>query len=52
MKSMRAPSYKAIAIAVLRNDHLLRSVGFSEKDGDLRKVFREEKETDQMDLFK
>lgn len=27
-KSMRAPSYKAIAIALLRNDHCMKSLGF------------------------
>jgi len=31
MKSCRAPSYKAIALAVLRNDHNLHSLGFTER---------------------
>lgn len=31
-KAMRAPSYKAIALAILRNDHNLHALGFAEKD--------------------
>jgi predicted phosphoadenosine phosphosulfate sulfurtransferase len=31
MKSCRAPSYKAIALAILRNDHNLYALGFSER---------------------
>jgi len=31
MKSGRIPSYRAIAIAILSNDHALRSLGFSGK---------------------
>ena len=32
MKSCRAPSYKAIALAILRNDHNLHALGFSERN--------------------
>lgn len=32
MKSCRAPSYKAIALAILRNDHNLHSLGFTERN--------------------
>lgn len=32
MKSLRAPSYKAIAMAILRNDHNLYALGFSERE--------------------
>ena len=35
MKSMRAPSYKAIAIAILKNDHNLHSIGFTERESAL-----------------
>lgn len=46
-KSKRAPSYKAIALCILKNDHLLIGLGFSEKESDLWKAFREnEKEED------
>jgi len=31
MKLQLAPSYKAIAIAILKNDHSLKSLGFEEK---------------------
>lgn len=50
---MRAPSYKALAFAILKNDHLLRSVGFSEKESDLWKSFRTPATEDdlQMDMF-
>ena len=50
---MRAPSYKALAFAILKNDHLLRSVGFSEKESDLWKAFRTPATEDdlQMDMF-
>jgi predicted phosphoadenosine phosphosulfate sulfurtransferase len=34
-KSMRAPSYKAVAVAILRNDHNLHSIGFVERESDL-----------------
>jgi len=31
-KSLRAPSYKSIALAILRNDMQLKSLGFSGKE--------------------
>jgi len=31
MKSLRAPCYQAIALAILRNDHNLYALGFSER---------------------
>ena len=34
MDSMRAPSYKAVAIAILKNDHNLHALGFCERDSD------------------
>lgn len=36
----RAPSYKEIAIAILKNDHHLKSLGFSVKESDLVKQLR------------
>lgn len=39
-KSNRVPSYKAIATAILKNDLLLRSIGFSEEEGGLAKELR------------
>jgi predicted phosphoadenosine phosphosulfate sulfurtransferase len=35
MKSLRAPSYKAIAMAILRNDHNLYALGFSERESNV-----------------
>ena len=35
MKSMRAPSYKAIALAILKNDHNMYSLGFGERESRL-----------------
>lgn len=35
MRSMRVPSYKALAIAILKNDFNLLSVGFARKETDL-----------------
>ena len=40
-KINRVPSYKSIAIAILNNDLLLRSIGFSEEEGKLAKELRE-----------
>lgn len=49
----RVPSYQAIAMAILRNDHNLYSVGFSERESELvSMLIRESKELNQMDLFK
>ena len=39
-RSNRVPSYKSIAIAILKNDLLLRSIGFSEEEGNLAKELR------------
>lgn len=53
-RSNRAPSYKAIAIAILKNDLLLRSIGFSEEEGNLAKELREiykQKTNKQTSLF-
>ena len=33
--SGRAPSYKQIAVAILRNDHTLKSLGFAQSDSEL-----------------
>jgi predicted phosphoadenosine phosphosulfate sulfurtransferase len=32
---MRVPSYKALAMAILRNDHTLSSIGFSSSESPL-----------------
>lgn len=49
----RVPSYQAIAVAILKNDHNLYSVGFSERASELvDMLIRKSKETNQMDLFK
>lgn len=32
MAQNRAPSYKAVAMAILKNDHKLRSLGFGEQE--------------------
>ena len=46
--SMRAPSYKAIAIAILKNDNRLRSLGFGDEPPDvywqLRRLNSEQKD--------
>lgn len=54
MKSGRVPSYKAIALAILKNDTTLRSLGFSGKDTDWYGVLKKiefKKESCQIDLF-
>ena len=40
MKSMRVPSYKAIALAILRNDPSLKSIGFAIKPSRLCEEIR------------
>lgn len=35
MLSLRAPSWKAVALAILRNDHNLHSLGFQTKETEL-----------------
>ena len=42
-KSLRAPSYKAIAMAILRNDLALTSLGFSGPHSEWHDVLKEEK---------
>jgi len=42
MKVNRAPSYKAIALAILKNDHHLISLGFSGPDSDWYRVLKKE----------
>lgn len=42
-KSGRVPSYKSIAKCILNNDLLLRGIGFSDEEGSLAKLLREEK---------
>jgi len=41
--SNRAPSYKAMAIAILNNDHMLKSLGFYSEEGQLAKNLRQDK---------
>lgn len=54
-KAMRAPSYKAIAMAILRNDHNLHSIGFSERKSEtvnmLLQMDRKQKDKN-YDLFR
>ena len=53
-KSNRVPSYKAIAIAILKNDLTLKSLGFSGKESawayELKKE-KNKKEKKQMELL-
>lgn len=49
-ESMRAPSYKTIAIAILSNDHCLKGLGFSGKQSDLWKAFKC-RDDQQKDIF-
>jgi predicted phosphoadenosine phosphosulfate sulfurtransferase len=42
-KSLRAPSYKAIAMAILRNDLALTSLGFSGEHSQWYDVLKDEK---------
>ncbi len=54
MKSGRVPSYKAIALALLKNDHALQSLGFAGKLTDWYTVLKkekQEKESKQMRLI-
>lgn len=55
MQSMRAPSYKAIAIAILKNDLQLRALGFGDDEGILAKELREKRKREtsaQINLFR
>jgi len=40
MRSGRVPSYKAIALAILKNDFLLRSLGYSGEHSDWYNVLK------------
>lgn len=55
MKSSRVPSYKAIAIAILKNDHNMYSLGFSERSSvvvdRIIDMNREPEKSKNMDLF-
>lgn len=53
-KSGRAPSYKAIAMCILKNDLHLRGIGFDVEENDLCKDLRNEhnrKKSKQLNLF-
>jgi predicted phosphoadenosine phosphosulfate sulfurtransferase len=53
--SFRAPSYKAIAMAILKNDHTCRSLGFAQSESDLSNLLMAEKndaESQQISIFK
>lgn len=51
MDSKRAPSYKAIAIAILKNDHNLYSLGFSQRESQiLSAIIEQNKEKEQLAL--
>ena len=50
-KSMRAPSYKSIAIAILSNDHTLRSIGFSGKYSDYHMLIKQSKLKDRQEAL-
>lgn len=51
----RVPSYKEIAIAILKNDHQLLTLGFSRVESDLsRSVIKKQKQEQkslQLDMF-
>jgi predicted phosphoadenosine phosphosulfate sulfurtransferase len=53
MKSMRVPSYKAIALAILQNDLALHSLGFQPHVSHWYRAIKqnENKNTDQLNLF-
>jgi predicted phosphoadenosine phosphosulfate sulfurtransferase len=54
-KINRVPSYRCIAMAILNNDLMLRSIGFYEEEGDLAKELRQivkNKNEKQLSLFK
>lgn len=53
-KSMRAPSYKSIAMALLRNDFRFKSLGFHTEENESCAALRREKkkqESGQGELF-
>jgi len=50
----RVPSYKEISMAILRNDHTLKSLGFSGKESkyaNMLKNIKKDKESMQMNLL-
>jgi len=54
VNSHRVPSYKKIALAILNNDHKLKSLGFSVDDSDLSNFLKSERAsemTGQYNLF-
>lgn len=42
-KANRAPSYKAIAVAILKNDHNLYSLGFGQRESQILTTILNEK---------
>ena len=51
-KSMKAPSYKAIALAILNNDLSFHSIGFSRVESSLSiSLMKEMKKTNQISLL-
>jgi len=54
MRSGRAPSWRAIALCILRNDFHLEALGFTRDEGDLARWLRQDKQRrdlGQGDLF-
>ena len=49
-KANRAPSYKAVAMAILKNDHSLKSLGFEGKESQWYRILKNEKRN-QLELF-
>jgi len=52
-KSGRAPSYKAIAVAILKNDHNMHSLGFQQRDSVILSeiISAHREKPPQLDLF-
>lgn len=51
-KSGRVPCWKTIAIAILKNDHQLVSLGFTGKHSEWHDTLKREKEDSASDQFK
>ena len=54
VKGYRVPSYKKIALALLRNDHKMKSLGFSEAHSEMADQLKRIKESEasgQSELF-
>jgi len=54
MKSNRAPSYKSIALAILRNDHNLYGLGFAQRESEVLSAVlqaRRQRADPQYDMF-